>query len=163
MNANITDNSAAVETIAEGALAARADDLNDTIDFAEYAAQLDGTSTQDGGDVFVASPYTVINKDKDMLLSKPFILRNVSLSKDDDTEQEYIVGHLVTKDNELYVMTDGSTGIKDQLVKLINKRKSDGHPTPNQGIVIPNGLRKSEYFHVGEDGKKQPATTYYLA
>lgn len=109
--------------------------------------------------VFIASNYEVVNQDKDSLLRVPFFIRLVNFKTDDKSGNEYSISYLVTKDNRMVVMTDGSTGIYRQLAKLVAARAEDGHPTPTQNIFIPNGLRKSDYIveGVGE------ATTYYLA
>jgi len=118
-------------------------------------------------DVFVASIYTVLNKDKDALLEVPFIIRKVSFKAEERFASEFAIIHLVTKypvkGASHFVMTDGSTGICAQLMKLVDERIADGHPTPDEGIVIANGLRKSDYLIAEGENAGQPATTYYLA
>lgn len=127
--------------------------------------------------VTVASPWRAIDDmgGKDYLLSKPFFIVDASFNKDRETERWYVVLHIVTQANEMFYVTDGSTGIKDQMLSIIGQRKSDQHPTPFEGFTIANGLRKSEYQLVKIDGETRPAprdwdgkiegkaTTYYLA
>jgi hypothetical protein len=142
------------------------EELNTVLTFDE-AATASGLSEQDM--VFIASPYTVLNQDKDILLDNPFFIRAIRFATDAETENSYTVFHCVTRANESYVVTDGSTGIFRQLSRVVSQRIADGHPTPFQNVMVPNGLRKSEYG-IDAEGKPVPkgakavskAATYYL-
>jgi len=143
-----------------------ADELNATVSFEEALAQSGLTSEQI---VVVASPYTVLNKDKGILVDNPFFIRNVRFATDEDSGNEYAVFYAVTRANEMYVVTDGSTGIRAQLKSIVAQREKDGHPTPTQNFLVANGLRVSEY---GLNADNKPAkagekvtgkaSTYYL-
>lgn len=65
---------------------------------------------------------------------------------------EYVVVRAATPNGKV-VFADGSTGIKEQLIKF----SIDGKP-----ILVPKGLRKSDYTYKDEEGKAIPATTFYL-
>jgi hypothetical protein len=91
---------------------------------------------------------------KERLIGVPFIITRMTFHKDDQG-RKYVFVQVKTQDNENLSFTDGSTGVMAQLVS--HWRKSGGQTT---GILIRNGLRKSEYTHK-ETG--QPATTFYIA
>lgn len=127
-----------------------ADELNSVRTFDELIKE-SGVAESDL--VVILNPYTVLNKDKDALLNKPFFIRQVRFTTDDTTGNPFCVIYAVTRDNEMYVVTDGSTGIYKQLVKITEDYAR------THSFLIANGLRKSDYL--AENG--QPATTYYLA
>lgn len=149
--ANTTDVQAATNTdvLADVELWKYQGDINSVATFEELAAN---------AETLVFNPYEVINKDKDALIGVPFVIRHGRIATDQNTFQDYAVLYVVTKDNDMYVVTDGSTGIMAQYVAKVNEY---GKPGP---FLIPNGLRKSEYLY--EDpisGVKSPAVTYYFA
>lgn len=124
--------------------------------------------------LFVRSNFRVIDN-KDELLQVPHMIRAVRFAKDEDSERPYVVVYAVAKlpaGDEMVIYTDGSTGVFAQLVRAIQKRTEDGHPTPTQWFNVVNGLSKSEYKLTEVDGKPRPAkpgekvsgsaTTYYL-
>lgn len=123
-------------------------DINSVVTFDEIAPD---------AEVLVFNPYTVINKDKDVLLGVPFVIRHGRIATDPETFNDYAVLYVVTANNDLFVVTDGSTGIKEQYIAKVNEH---GKPGP---FLIPNGLRKSEYVYEAPDGSKSPAVTYYFA
>lgn len=126
------------------------DELNAVRTFDELIAS---TGIPEADLVVIVNPYTVLNKDKDALLNKPFFIRHVRFTADKQTGAPFCVFYAVTKDNEMFVVTDGSTGIYAQLQKITEDYGRQGN------FLIANGLRKSDYL--AENG--QPATTYYLA
>lgn len=65
----------------------------------------------------------------------------------------YVVIRAVTQSNNRIVFADGSTGIKDQLLAFGIQDKP---------ILIHKGLRVSNYTYEDEEGKRIPASTYYL-
>lgn len=130
------------------------DSINDVMTFDEAIAA-GGIPLEDT--IVVINPYTVLNKDKDALLNKPFFIRMVKFTVDTDTGAEYAVFYAVTRDNEMFVVTDGSTGIHKQLISLVERYQRD------YSFLIANGLRKSDYKIESGENKGKPATTYYLA
>lgn len=125
-----------------------------TIQEAIAAAQAMGLTEEDM--TVVVNPYEVLNQDKDPLLGVAFFIRYVRFAVDEKTGAEYAVLYCVTRENKMYVVTDGSTGIYRQLLKIVADYGRDVN------FFIPSGLRKSDY-EVEINGRKQPATTYYLA
>jgi hypothetical protein len=117
---------------------------------------------------FEGSPWKVI--DKDTLLGVPFMIADVRLWHSSKFDNDAVSVQLLTKeplpgdDRPMYVINDGSTGLMQQVLGMIQRsgRKS--------GISCPNGLRKSEYevevsdpFEPDKAPKKIAATTYYVA
>lgn len=148
--------------------------FEDAIARSAAAAELDASAL-----VTIVSPWLSLDGvgGKDYLLDKPFHIVDVAFNTDEDTQRPYAVLHVVTQGNEMFYVTDGSTGIFRQILSLVQERKTNGHPTPYEGFTIANGLRKSEYLLTEDaNGKTIPmprdaegrkatgkATTYYLA
>jgi hypothetical protein len=65
---------------------------------------------------------------------------------------EYVIVNAATPNGKV-VFADGSTGIKEQLIKF---------DVVGKPIVVPKGLRRSDYTYKDDEGKAIPATTYYL-
>jgi len=145
-----------------------ADALNNVVSFDEAVQE---TGLNEAELTYVSSPYVVLtDRQKDRLIGVPFLIRSTRFSTDPKTFRDYAVLYVVTKDNEMYILTDGSTGIFSQVQKIVADRLAAGHARPLEGILVANGLRVSEY-DVNEDGKPaQPGervvstgATYYLA
>jgi hypothetical protein len=124
--------------------------------------------------VYVSSPYTTLKGDeKDRLLSTPFYVRAWRFAKDADTAQEYVVLYTVLENGDMFIITDGSTGIFSQMKSVTTKRIGEGHATPVEHLMVANGLRVSEYNLTTDKGATRPAKpgekvtgkarTYYLA
>lgn len=95
-------------------------------------------------------------KDKDRLVGKPFVVISFGFNEG-DFDGYFTSLAVVTKDEKKYIVNDGSTGIRDQLMELARETRRFG------GWLVPHGLRKSEYnYEDKETGKITPATTYYL-
>lgn len=148
------------------------DTIETAYTFADAVAEAEKQSgvTRDNM-VEVLNPYEALNKDKSPLLDKPFFVRHVKFQEDATTHQQYLNMWVVTEDNKLYRVTDGSTGIYEQMKKLVEKRLNEGHKTPYNFYFFPGGLRKSD-FGLDADNNAVPlndpsvvskATTYYLA
>lgn len=98
--------------------------------------------------------FTLLNtKDKSRLCGVPLVLVNWKFHKGDMGVYAFIAA--VTKDGGKYLFSDGSTGIRDQLIEYSQTKRKFG------GLMIPHGLRKSEY-EIEQDGNLTPAVTYYL-
>lgn len=117
-------------------------------------------------------------KDKGELLGKPFIVLAWFFREGEYGDGGFVSAEIVTEDGRKLVINDGSTGIRDQLVGVTERRRSTGLANETVGLAVPGGLTKSDYFrHEGtgeiaraipEGGKKGkdgwlPASTYYLA
>lgn len=63
---------------------------------------------------------------------------------------------VITEKNDKYIVNDGSTGIHAQCAALLEKT---GKVAP---LLVPGGLRMSEYDY-DDNGQKKRARTYYLA
>ena len=121
----------------------------------------------------VLNPYEAMNQDKSALLDVPFMIRHVAFLTDEKTGNGYLNMWVITENDKLYRVTDGSTGIHKQMLSLVGKRLDEGHKTPYDYFVVPGGLRSST-FDVDANGTpirkgdtetkvSSTATTYYLA
>lgn len=109
------------------------------------ALRANGITPRDGsqelGDGFVMT-------EKDNLINKNFVIMGYVFTPG-DYDDEYTILRVVTGDGK-FIITDGGTGIRDQLRNYLN-----GGNNP-LGLVI-RGLRKSEY-----DNEHGHGVTYYL-
>jgi hypothetical protein len=69
---------------------------------------------------------------------------------------EFVSVKLVTRNGDKYILNDGSSGIRDQLMGFTAKKNQKG------GLFCKKGLRRSDYTYQDEKGQETPATTYYL-
>lgn len=168
---NVDENTGEIVALEERLSALTRQQLDAPITFAEAMQELGLAQAEM---VLVGSAYTV-ERDKDKLLSEPFYIREVRFATDETSEQDYAVMYLVTAKDEQLIITDGSTGIYRTISFAVKQRIDEGHPTPYNGYIIPNGLRKSEY-PIHKDGtplsKREiaagvkasgKASTYYFA
>lgn len=107
-----------------------------------------GVASQEIGDGFK------LLENKDQLIGVPFIAVTWDFHQGD--HGEFVSVKLMTKDGQKYIVNDGSSGIRDQLIGYTNKKGTQG------GLFCEKGLRRSQYEYEAEDGTKKPATTYYL-
>lgn len=107
-------------------------------------------STEEYGDGFKI----LANADKDRLVKLPFIVLGMKFPTGD--HGEFVVMHIVTKSGEKWIVTDGSTGIYKQAALYAGKGKT-------AGLLVPDGLIRSDYKYTDNEGKETPATTYYLS
>jgi hypothetical protein len=90
---------------------------------------------------------------KDLLLEVPMLLVKWDFHNGD--HGEFVTIHLVTEDNRKYVVNDGSSGIRDQLMQLTSKTNTYGP------LLVKKGLRRSDYKY-DDNGTEKDARTYYL-
>lgn len=117
---------------------------------------------------FVADEYEKIDN-KDELIGKPFFIEDLKFITDKKTNREYVrVEAVDVSSGSKIAFTDGSTGIKDQLVAMVGSRSQDARFKLADGSTdvrayVKRGLRKSEYETEDAKGNAISATTYYLA
>lgn len=91
-------------------------------------------------------------ENKETLIGTPFIIVQ-SVFRDGDYGP-YVSCHVVTQDGRKLILNDGSTGVRDQIAMLWERKpEMKGRP-----IVCRKGLRKSTYNHP----QHGPSTTFYL-
>ena len=100
------------------------------------------------------SGFTIL-KEKDQLIGKWFIIVEWKFSLGDFGE--FVSALIMTKDGDKFVINDGSAGIYQQLLAITEETEK------RHGLVVRNGLTRSDYEYVDAQGKKVPARTYYLA
>lgn len=108
---------------------------------------------------------------KEELINRPFFIRSFRFQESSDYLGTFAIVNLVTKDtDENLIITDGSSGIMAQLEREAERRLKGSHPTPFEFVLVPNGLRVSEYS-IDQNGRPLPkgekgvgrGRTFYLA
>ena len=108
--------------------------------------------------------FTVLPSDeKARLVKVPFIVLAWAFHTGDNGA--FVSATIVTKTGEKLILNDGSTGIRDQLAKVTDKRTARGLDAvkATSGLDVPGGLRRSDYKYRDDRGEEKNATTYYLA
>lgn len=115
-------------------------------------------------------------QDKDRLINTTFVIIDWNKVSSSDFGQDFMTIRLMTLAGEKFRISDGSTGIAQQLSDITEVRLAQSHPAPNAGVIVKGGLSKSEYWVSEADGKamseaeaeatprelKKKASTYYL-
>lgn len=119
-----------------------------------------------GMEVYVAnevigSGYNVI--DKKELINRGFLLVNWRFTQ--SATGVYVVATGLTTDNPAvrFIITDGSTGLREQLMNETRRRINARITHINAGLLVPRGLVVSEYDTENEQGEPIKARTYYLS
>jgi hypothetical protein len=116
-------------------------------------AEFEGFSTLEGLDLI----------DKADLVGKPFGITAVRL-RTNERDILFAEVEVVTMDADTWAFNDSSTGVRDQLLKVL---EAQGHEISADTawyeikLFVPNGLRVSAY-EVEDHGKTKKAKTYYL-
>lgn len=93
-------------------------------------------------------------ENKDQLCGVPMLIMAWDFHMGD--HGEFVSAKVVTKDNNKFIVNDGSSGLRDQLMAYSAKTGSQTN------LFCDKGLRRSDYKYTDEDGTEKPATTYYL-
>lgn len=105
-----------------------------------------------------------IAKDKSNLVGVPFLILDWRFNKSDHSdERPFVSAAIVTKDGRKLILNDGGTGICEQLTNVTAQREAKNHPTPQSGLIVKDGLTRSDYSYVNDNGKTSQATTFYLS
>lgn len=91
---------------------------------------------------------------KDQLIEVPFLA--IAWDFHQGTHGEFVSVKVMTKDGQKFVLNDGSTGIRDQLMSYSANSGNYG------GLFCMKGLRRSDYTYTDEKGNESGASTYYL-
>lgn len=95
------------------------------------------------------------NDEKATLVGVPFVILGIKFAEG-DYDTDFAILHVVTEDGRKCVVVDGSTGIRSQAHVMADKGIT-------AGVLVKNGLTRSDYDYIDEKGKKTPATTFYLS
>lgn len=74
-----------------------------------------------------------------------------------DGPSSFSAFHIMTANNDKFVVVDGSSGLHRQHLDLLNRRGSMG------GLVVKGGLVQSDYDYTDDKGVTAEATTFYFA
>lgn len=121
-------------------------------DFAEF-----GTDFSDYG-----TGFEVLDR-KDPLVGVPFGIVEWRFNQGD--KGEFVSAAIITEDGRKLVINDGSTGVRDQLHEVTNKRAAHGVPEEARQRILKcrKGLRVSRYEYTDDKGNTSQAQTFYLA
>lgn len=85
--------------------------------------------------------FTVLDKDeKERLVGVPFIILSFTLNEGDFGDEGFTSMMVVTGEDKRFVVNDGGTGIREQLLDLANQ-----FPGRFGGFFVPHGLTMSTY------------------
>lgn len=101
-------------------------------------------------------------KNKDNLVGVPFVVLEWRFNHSKEFDQEYVAAVVMDEKNNKHILVDGSTGVCAQLRTVTDAKIADGLPYPQAGLIVRNGLTRSDYTKE-VDGKEIAASTYYLA
>lgn len=105
-----------------------------------------------------------IAKEKGNLVGVPFIILEWRFNKSaHDAERPFVSAAIVTKDGRKLILNDGGTGICEQLNNVTAQRIAAEHPKPQVGLMVKDGLTRSDYKYVNDKGTESTATTFYLS
>lgn len=116
----------------------------------ELATPVDSTEAL-GSDQFAP-----ILEDKDKLIGVPFVILSWTLNEGGKFGG-FVTLYVLTENNERYIVNDGSTGIRDQLMRYTDETGIDSM------LVCRHGLRVSVYDKELPNGVTiSDAKTYYI-
>lgn len=105
-----------------------------------------------------------IAKEKGQLVGVPFMIIEWRFNDSDISEgASFVSAAIVTKNGDKLILNDGGTGIHDQLRLVTKVRNDNGHATPQAGLLVREGLTRSDYTFTDAKGKASKATTFYLS
>jgi hypothetical protein len=145
-------------------------ELLNNIDSAVTADQLEAMAAALAiDDTAAISPWRIA--DKAELVNRPFYVRSWKFAESDQFIGDFVILYLVTYDSdEMLIITDGSTGLCEQVRKIQTERREKFGPDAPVGFLkAANGLRVSEYMvdasgkpTKNRDEKVSTAKTYYF-
>ena len=134
----------------------------DTWDEALHVFEVSGIGVESIEDY--GTGFKLLN-DKSRLVGVPLLViewrftASKKYTNDAGEPTEFVSAMVITKHGDRYIVNDGSTGIAAQLRMVQDQRTGKGHPNPQAGLLVPEGLKRSEYTN--EAGV--PGVTYYLS
>jgi hypothetical protein len=117
--------------------------------------------------LFQASSYPLL-EDKETLLGVPFIITQVKWGeskkfRNAEGPNRFVILYVVTEGDEKWTLTDGSTGIAQQVEDMVAERVELGITPTDQMFYVKNGLTVSNYEYTDDKGNVSDAHTFYLA
>lgn len=159
---SVTNNDAkAVSTIINARSALTDDALRDITDWDSAVAIMEAAGVEIESFSDYGSGFTVENKKR--LVGVPFFIAEWRFNVSDLNDDGFVSASVLTKAGEKWIINDGSSGIRAQLQSVTRARIARKNLTPQNGLLVPGGLTRSDYDYTDEKGKTIPATTYYLS
>ena len=138
------------------------DSLAEISSLSDALAALEGHGATAESMADYGNGFSVVD-DKRRLVGVPFVILEWRFNDSDMSDLPFVSATAVTQTGEKVIINDGSTGVRDQLLRITKRRLERGHPTPAAGLMVPKGLTESNYTFTDADGKDRPATTFYLS
>jgi len=129
--------------------------------FDDATAMLDSTGIALESMSDYGTGFSVVDKAK--LVGVPFLILEWRFNSSELNDDGFVSVAAVTKHNDKVIFNDGSSGVLAQLRMVTEQRTERNHPTPQAGLIVQDGLTKSDYTYTDDKGKSIPATTYYLS
>lgn len=139
-----------------------ADTITDDLTFKSFTELM--SMFEDGGVTNISELDDTVTFDKADLVNQPLIITGFREGKAGEYGNSFVVVKCVTRqlvNGEVKdlrgIFTDGSTGIKEQLMSFVTVKGVD------KPIYCPKGLKASSYTYTDPFTlEKTPAVTYYL-
>lgn len=137
---------------------------------ASFSSAMDSAIAENPNAVVILDAWEKLNQDKTPLIDRSIVISYVKFMTDKETGANYVNMWVVRDDDRLYRVTDGSTGIYDQMSAKVAELLAADDPHPYGPFVFPNGLRVSEYgldknnkpVPLGDPSAVSKGATYYL-
>lgn len=111
----------------------------------------------------IGDGFPLIDKSKLVNVECMFVRWTVSMPQNERYKTPYVVVKGITRGGKKFRFTDGSTGVGRELFNLTRDRAAKGHEAPNGALILPEGLSRSDYTAVDDNGDEIQATTYHIA
>lgn len=101
----------------------------------------------------------------DALVGVPFMIAKSFFNESEYEDEPFVTLYCVTEQGGKFIINDGSTGIRRQVIALAKRFGFSAAPK-TQGpapVLIPRGLTRSDYETTDAAGKPIKATTFYLS
>lgn len=133
--------------------------LADTVDLSTLNYQELMSLVQGGEGTHIQELDNRVALDKSDLVNVPLFITGIAFGKEDKYDNGgFVVLDIATQSGKVGWITDGSTGIRDQIQRFITLT-GEALRLP---VWLPKGLTRSDYSYTDDDGKVKPATTFYL-
>lgn len=171
--------------MASTALAKNAERLNDDMiaginSFTDVEAFCEsiGQKPVDAAEYIPSLTILRTDEEKKRLIGTPFVILEAQFNDgkyagNANEGKGFVSLTILLESGDKYIVNDGGTGIRDQMIGIIASRVEAKHPHPNMMILCKRGLSVSEYYRnevSGDTSRTKPdgdewkfARTFYLA
>ena len=98
---------------------------------------------------------------KQELVGVPFMIIHFEF-KPGKNESSFVECHIITTNDQRYIVRDSSRGIHEQLRQIYQDRVSASHPVPNCGVYVRKGLTYRDNPYESPSGERMTTRTFFL-